>query len=282
MLINKQILKKNHLTFYVAIFIVFLPKTLVAQTFLCTTEDGVSFLTATPDRYSLSVVQCQALPTSEAIGDTPLSNLHDSDSFKTSPNTEQKGYSDQMRLYDGTPDVILSPVVRRQSKKPKFNVKKYSPDASSALVAASVNEQLPYSDVMMTIGQQYKIDPLFLQAIAKAESGHNMMAISPVGARGLMQLMPSTARQYKRFSHVSDLHDPLTNVSIGAAHLKSLQSRYGNDLTLILAAYNAGEGAVAKYGNNVPPFRETKQYVVKVLKNYDNLRNNANRSGSLR
>ena len=91
------------------------------------------------------------------------------------------------------------------------------------------------------------------------ESNYNPRAVSPKGALGLMQLVPQTARRFG----VSDVFDPVENVQGGAAYLKYLLDLYNNDLKLALAAYNAGEGAVAKYGD-VPPYAETRNYLVQV------------------
>jgi Transglycosylase SLT domain len=229
-----------------------------AQMVTCTTEDGISFTTTVSERYSLAVVSCH---TADQNVDAELSSPEKGVDLK---------YADQMQLYnEAQPDIILpTQPIRRRQRLDSITVSNES-YAGNDYPSQSV---LPFHDIMSSVGQQHNIDPLFLQAIAKAESSHNRFAISPVGARGLMQLMPATARRYAKFSDVSVLNDPHTNVSISAAYLKSLQSRYGNNLQLILAAYNAGEGAVAKYGNTIPPYRETQNYVVKVLGYYNKFR----------
>lgn len=119
---------------------------------------------------------------------------------------------------------------------------------------------------------RFDIDPLLLHAIAHVESRHNPAAVSSAGARGLMQVMPATARRFGVTEPLRALHDPTTNLEVAAAYLKELQARFGNDLTLVLAAYNAGEGAVERYGRRIPPFPETRQYVGAVLSNYLGLR----------
>lgn len=123
---------------------------------------------------------------------------------------------------------------------------------------------------IMASARNYRIDPLFLHAIIGTESTYAPGALSHAGARGLMQIMPGTGA---RFGVATDaLYDPATNIDTGARLLKSLQKRYGKDFSLILAAYNAGEGAVARYGNSIPPYRETQDYVVKVMNRYAALR----------
>jgi soluble lytic murein transglycosylase-like protein len=115
------------------------------------------------------------------------------------------------------------------------------------------------------------LDPLLLHAIAHVESRHNPQAVSPAGARGLMQVMPATAQRFG-VADPSTLHDAGTNLRASAALLRTLHKRYGADLRLVLAAYNAGEGAVAKHGNDVPPYPETQAYVRDVSAIYRRLR----------
>lgn len=112
--------------------------------------------------------------------------------------------------------------------------------------------------------EQHGIDANLLHAVIKVESNYRQRAVSRVGAAGLMQLMPGTA---KRFG-VSDRFNIDQNVSGGAAYLKCLTQRFSGDLDLILAAYNAGEGAVQKHGNRIPPYKETRAYVDKVRAHY--------------
>src|SRR5262249_6498573 len=94
--------------------------------------------------------------------------------------------------------------------------------------------------------------------------GYNPKARSPKGAIGLMQLMPDTAQRYK----VANIWDPGENVRGGARYLRDLLALFNNDLSLVLAAYNAGEDAVAQYGNKIPPYAETRNYVPRVLQQY--------------
>ncbi|WP_066477032.1 MULTISPECIES: lytic transglycosylase domain-containing protein [unclassified Sphingomonas] len=127
-----------------------------------------------------------------------------------------------------------------------------------------------FDDVIGRAASRHRIDPLFLHAVIATESAYRARAVSRAGARGLMQIMPATGRGLG----VADpaLFDPATNIDAGARHLKRLQRRYGTNFELILSAYNAGEGAVARYGNRVPPYAETRTYVGRVMARYQQLR----------
>ncbi len=109
------------------------------------------------------------------------------------------------------------------------------------------------------LAKQYGMDPLLVQAVIQVESNYDPFAVSPKGARGLMQLMPGTARTLS----VRNSFNPLENIEAGVRHLKGLLQRFGGREKEALAAYNAGAGAVARYGG-VPPYRETTDYVTKV------------------
>ena len=114
----------------------------------------------------------------------------------------------------------------------------------------------------------YQLDEALLHAVISAESGYNSRSVSNKGAMGLMQLMPDTARRYR----VTNSFDPAQNIYAGAQYLSSLLAHFDNNLPLALAAYNAGENNVRKYGGQIPPFPETRAYVIKVMDNYQKLR----------
>ncbi|UZA04741.1 lytic transglycosylase domain-containing protein (plasmid) [Moraxella bovis] len=114
---------------------------------------------------------------------------------------------------------------------------------------------------------QYGINPLLIKAIIKVESNYQANARSPKGALGLMQVLPSTAAQYGNYN----LLNPKENITVGTRHFAYLMNKYQGQVHLALAAYNAGEGNVAKYGG-IPPFTETRQYIIKVSKYYQSLR----------
>jgi soluble lytic murein transglycosylase-like protein len=107
---------------------------------------------------------------------------------------------------------------------------------------------------------RHGVDPALVRAIMHAESAFQRNALSPKGAQGLMQLMPATAGDYG----VTDAFDPVQNIDAGVEHLAMLLDLYDGDVTLAAAAYNAGQGAVARYGRQVPPFAETQVYVQRV------------------
>jgi soluble lytic murein transglycosylase-like protein len=120
------------------------------------------------------------------------------------------------------------------------------------------------------VARRNDLDPLLLHALIHVESRHRSDAVSPAGARGAMQLMPATAERFG-VGNTRQLHDDAFNLAAGAAHLKALSGEFGDDLELVLAAYNAGEGAVRRYGRKVPPFPETQAYVRDVLGTYRRL-----------
>ena len=113
-------------------------------------------------------------------------------------------------------------------------------------------------------GARYGVDPYLIFCVMEQESHFNAGAVSPVGARGLMQLMPGTAARFG----VRRVHDPAQNIAGGTRFLKQLLGRFNGRVELVLASYNAGEGAVMKYGNRVPPYRETRNYVRRISGRY--------------
>lgn len=120
-----------------------------------------------------------------------------------------------------------------------------------------------YAGEIRTAATRYGVPEKLVSAVIRVESGFNARAVSPKGARGLMQLMPETASSLG----VRDTFDPRQNIDGGVRHLRGLMERFGNNLPLVLAAYNAGEQAVNWYGG-VPPYPETQQYVEKVIGEY--------------
>lgn len=127
--------------------------------------------------------------------------------------------------------------------------------------------------IIRQIAAAQNVDPALVKAVMAVESGFNPSAVSPKGAIGLMQVIPDTGVRFgiaadKRRSVEQKLTDPRLNISAGVRYLSWLQGQFPNNLELVLAAYNAGEGAVARYNNQIPPFPETRQYVSTVMEFY--------------
>jgi soluble lytic murein transglycosylase-like protein len=134
---------------------------------------------------------------------------------------------------------------------------------SAALLAKAVQ----FDPIIEKAATAAALKPDLLRAVIVVESGFNARAVSKRGAVGLMQLMPETARRYG----ATNRYDPKQNVHAGARYLSSLIDRYGKDIRLALAAYNAGEDAVDRCGRCIPPYKETQAYVPKVLQVYETL-----------
>lgn len=136
---------------------------------------------------------------------------------------------------------------------------------SAVLPSYSKNKNL-YDGIIAQAASTHQVDSGLIKAVMHTESGFNPNARSPVGAQGLMQLMPATARRFA----VSNAYDPAQNVLGAARYLSFLLKRFNYNTELALAAYNAGEGNVDKY-RGIPPFRETQDYVRRVMSRYKNL-----------
>lgn len=164
--------------------------------------------------------------------------------------------------------VMRTPVHRPNYRKPAAvpaSYTSYSPaHRSTKPFGVDANHRQRFIEDIAQIAAQYQLEPALIQAIISAESAFNPTAISPAGAMGLMQLMPATAERFG----VHDPYDPIANIHGGARYLRLLLDQFQN-LKLALAAYNAGEGAVMRYGNAIPPYEETQTYVSRVLQFYD-------------
>lgn len=139
---------------------------------------------------------------------------------------------------------------------------------ASVLPSYSSNRNA-YDDLISNASSNFGVEQGLIKAIMHTESGFNPSARSPVGAQGLMQLMPATARRFL----VNDSYDPAQNIAGGVKYLNFLLKRYNNNHELAIAAYNAGEGNVDKY-HGIPPFRETQDYVRRVMSRFNNLYQN--------
>jgi hypothetical protein len=129
-----------------------------------------------------------------------------------------------------------------------------------------------FSTLIARNARENELDPALVQAVVAVESGFDAQAVSDKGAIGLMQLLPATAERYGlaagRHSLAEQLTNPAINVRIGTRYLRDLLARFGGDVALALAAYNAGEGAVASHANRIPPYDETRAYVTRVRQFY--------------
>ena len=203
------------------------------------------------ERYSMINAQCASL---------------------ASPLTVQRAA--QLDLYD-KPVVAIAPAAAAPAASaPAVNAPVPALLAPPIPTAPPTRDQLrvmSLAPALMDAARDNQVDPLLLHAIAHIESRHNPRAVSKAGARGVMQVMPATGKRFGVNNPEQGLFDASTNLRASAAYLRTLRSRYGDDLRLVLAAYNAGEGAVDKAGGAVPPYPETQAYVRDVLAVYRRL-----------
>jgi soluble lytic murein transglycosylase-like protein len=135
-----------------------------------------------------------------------------------------------------------------------------------------------YGRIIEEIARTYGLESALIHAVVSVESAYRVTAVSRKGAGGLMQLMPETAQRYG----VADRFDPVQNLHGGARYLSDLLKMFNGDMRLTLAAYNAGENNVIKYGNQIPPFQETRAYVPKVMELYRKYQGISNLASSRR
>ena len=140
-----------------------------------------------------------------------------------------------------------------------------------------LTEKTPYQKLILAAASRYHLDPDLIHSVIAIESNFDPKAVSPKNARGLMQLMPRTAEVLG----VKDSFDPEQNIDGGTRYLRDLMAKYKSNLTLALAAYNAGPDSVDKYGHRVPPYLETMKYVQRITKTYAKLKARASGPGSL-
>jgi hypothetical protein len=199
-----------------------------------------------------------------------------------------------------TPTVVST--VKVEETKTKGKSKKLVKKTSQTMSVADgygVRESSVYSKIVMTSGnslvgfttgdqkidsyivessKRYNIDPLLIYSQMHQESSFKLRATSNKGASGLMQLMPATARRFG----VTSIYDPKQNIDAGVKYMRWLLDTFKGDVILALAGYNAGEGAVMKYGWNVPPYRETQEYVRRISARYNAIGNPTNLAKTLR
>ncbi len=225
----------RNLTQFTLLLLVFTISVAKADVYGYADADGAVYLTDTPTQVSNS---SQVDPSSQA--DTSMSNQQVYELLAVSP-----------------PDPV-----NVAASAPVVGVIEFD---SKAVIST---KGLLYKDEVKVAAQDNGLETALLHAVIMTESNYNARAVSPKGARGLMQLMPFTA---KRFG-VSNAYDPGQNIQGGARYLSYLLKLFKNDFSLAIAAYNAGEDAVIQHGNKIPPYRETVNYVGKVMGIYKKLR----------
>jgi hypothetical protein len=182
---------------------------------------------------------------------------------------------------------IVAPKTKKQTKKTTTTATMNVEDAvsskslvqktSSTKMLMAVNNGLggfttgdaTVDSYIVASSKRYGIDPLLIYAQMHQESGFKLKATSYKGASGLMQLMPATAVRFG----VTNIYEPKQNIDAGVKYMRWLLDKFGGDVVLALAGYNAGEGAVMKYGNQVPPYRETQEYVRRITSRYSSITN---------
>ncbi|HYC36471.1 MAG TPA: transglycosylase SLT domain-containing protein [Usitatibacter sp.] len=152
-------------------------------------------------------------------------------------------------------------LVRKEEGSRSNGMASIGPARMSQLFMPAQADILRFSSIIDAASKTYGVDNALVHAVITAESGYNPSAVSKAGARGLMQLMPGTAARYG----VQNIHDPRENIVGGVRYLRDLITMFNGNLELAVAAYNAGENAVIRYGNKIPPYAETVHYVPKVL-----------------
>lgn len=228
----------RHLTKYARIrfptilwLVVFPAQAAVTPRFICTFSDG---------RSHFSVTDLSAGSTNSIFYCSPV--LVDIAAPESPPHIDSRFYSP---MFKNTTSVKHSPSQKQRVSK---HVDAIPPELSAQIDVASA---------------RHRLDPKLVGALIYVESRYKSDAVSPKGAIGLMQVMPATAKRYG-VNTASQLLDPAVNIDVGTRYLRDLHAIYGHRIDLVLAAYNAGEGAVARYGQRVPPYPETLAYVAKI------------------
>ena len=180
--------------------------------------------------------------------------------FKLSRLFPDRMVSHKLALFDDR----WIPTLSGQVQQPKLDVfHEEMARINAAIRRDFFANAIPFGDIIHEKSQKYDVDPALVAAVMETESRFHKGAHSAVGARGLMQLMPRTGH----WLGATNLYDPAQNVDAGVKYIKYLQGRFDSNLKKTIAAYNAGEGNVKRYGG-VPPFNETRSYVKKVLNRY--------------
>ncbi len=216
-------------------------------------------LRAAGSKFELGLVECD-VPAAATQAPRPL---------------PRESHAQQLYLFERPPTAAASQPEAASGRAPA------APDQPAAqpmrpapvrpAMPASLARALRWAPTVDRIAADHALDPLLLHAIARIESRHDPLAVSQAGARGLMQVMPATGARFG-VGDAQALHDAPTNLEVSARYLQLLERRFAGQLPLVLAAYNAGEGAVERHGRRIPPYAETRDYVRKVLHEYERLR----------
>lgn len=200
-----------------------------------------------PHRWPLTALACLALTVAHGAGAANLYGFEDEDGVA--------------HFGDAPSDRRYRLILRDTSSAPRL------PQASLRPSLRPLSKPAHLDPLIGEAARNARVDPALIEAVVRVESGFDSAARSPKGAQGLMQLMPATARRYG----VGDPFDPAQNLLGGARYLRDLLDRF-TTLPLALAAYNAGENAVERYGKAIPPYAETEAYVPRVLGHYQRLK----------
>lgn len=191
---------------------------------------------------------------------TPAATPAPTQSVSSNKKLVKKTAQTTMRMEDA--------VSLRDSSYTKTTQSKVSMASGGSLGAFTTGNPV-YDSYIVESSNRYGIDPLLIYAQMHQESAFKLKALSHKGASGLMQLMPPTARRFG----VTDIYDPRQNIDAGVKYMRWLLNKFDGDVNLALAGYNAGEGAVMRYGNTIPPFNETREYVRRITNRYASIRN---------
>ncbi|HEY0461239.1 MAG TPA: lytic transglycosylase domain-containing protein [Pyrinomonadaceae bacterium] len=187
---------------------------------------------------------------------------------QTSAVKQKKTKTGNKKLVQKTVQTTMSVQEGLGAKNTNANYTKMTMAAGTALKGFTTGD-LVIDSYIVDSCRRYGIDPLLIYSQMHQESTFKIKATSYKGASGLMQLMPGTARRFG----VTDIYDPRQNIDGGVRYMRWLLDTFGGDVVLALAGYNAGEGAVWKYGNQVPPYRETQEYVRRITERYNSISN---------
>src|SRR5829696_170667 len=165
-----------------------------------------------------------------------------------------------------SPTLGVNEGLATRTAAPLFNGTKLTMGTASGLKGFTTGNPM-HDSFIVDSSRRYGIDPLLIYSQMHQESSFNLRATSNKGASGLMQLMPATARRFG----VTKIYDPQQNIDAGVKYMRWLLDTFGGDVMLALAGYNAGEGAVMKYGYQIPPYRETQEYVRRITGRYNSI-----------